>query len=107
MSWESSVPIACMNCGGEIPAKSRWTRNGPDFRCAECSAAGFSPRLKRALWCRWFHRWHMPRYPAPAVTSRDPAGSASFTLSAGPHRSCCDACLDFDYGRAHRRWLAS
>jgi hypothetical protein len=64
-------------------------------------------RIKRALWCRWFHRWHMPRYPAPAVSGRDPAGSSSFTLSAGPHRSCCDACRDFDYGRAHRRWLAS
>src|ERR1035441_3136356 len=44
-------------------------------------------RIKRALWCRWFHRWHMPRYPAPAVSGRDPAGSSSFTLSAGPFGS--------------------
>ena len=106
MSWESSVPIACMNCGGEIPAKSRWTRNGPDFRCAECSAAGFSPRLKRALWCRWFHRWHWPRGgKPPSVTSA--IGGQALRLSAGPGRSCCDACRDFDYGRALRRWLAS
>ena len=66
-----------------------------------------NPAVKRALWCRWFHRWRMPRHIAPAVTSRDPAGSASLTLSAGPHRNCCDACDDFDYGRAYRRWLAT
>ena len=66
-----------------------------------------NPRLKRALWCRWFHRWHMPRRPAAAVTSRDPAGSAALRLSAGPGRTYCDACDGFDYGRAYQRWLAS
>jgi hypothetical protein len=66
-----------------------------------------NPRLKRALWCRWFHRYRMPRHPAPAVTSRDPAGSASLTLSAGPSRTSCDACQDTSYGRAMRKWLAS
>ena len=26
--------------------------------------------LKRALWCRWFHRWHWPRGEKPSsVTS--------------------------------------
>ena len=63
--------------------------------------------LKRALWCRWFHRWRMPRRPAPAVTSSVPGSSGALRLSAGPARTSCDACHDTDYGRAMRKWLAS
>ena len=63
--------------------------------------------LKRALWCRWFRRWRMPRDPAPAVVSREPGGSASLRLSAGPSRNFCAACESYDYGRCYRRWLTS
>ncbi len=71
------------------------------------TSSGFGPRLKRALWCRWFHRYRMPRRPAPAVVSSVPGNSGALRLSAGPHRNCCDACDDFGYGRAYRKWLAS
>jgi hypothetical protein len=68
-----------------------------------------NPRLKRALWCRWFHRWHMPRHPAPPVVSRDPSESGqTLRLSAGPHRNCCDACTGEPFeNRTYRKWLAS
>jgi hypothetical protein len=62
--------------------------------------------LKRALWCRWFHRYRWRRGEKPAsVTSS--AGGQSLRFSAGPGRSCCDACAGHNYGRAYRRWLAS
>ncbi len=65
--------------------------------------------IKRALYCRWFHRWRMPRRVAAPVVSRDPSGSGqALVLSAGPHRNYCDACADTDYGsRAYKRWCAS
>ena len=67
-----------------------------------------TPALKRALWCRWFHRWHMPRRPE-SVTSLDPDGSgAALVLTGGPHRNCCDACEDAaPRSRAYDRWCAS
>jgi hypothetical protein len=69
---------------------------------------GMNPRLKRALWCRWFHRWRMDRRPAPPVTSTYPGAGASLRMTAGPHRSFCDACEDVNYySRAARRWEAS
>jgi hypothetical protein len=65
-----------------------------------------NPRVKRALWCRWFHRWHWPRGEHPAsVTSA--AGGQALRLSAGPARTFCDACEDTGYGRAYQKWLAS
>ena len=69
---------------------------------------GVSIALKRALWCRWFHRWRMPRRAAAPVVSRDPSGQA-LRLTAGPRRSLCGACEGRDDygGRAYRRWCAS
>jgi hypothetical protein len=64
-----------------------------------------NPALKRALWCRWFHRWRRSR--PSSVTSRDPSAGASLTLTAGFGRDFCRACENTDYGRAYRRWLAS
>lgn len=67
-----------------------------------------NPALKRALWCRWFHRWHMPRRPE-SVTSADPSGSGAYlVLTGGPHRDFCDACADAaPRSRAYDRWCAS
>jgi hypothetical protein len=40
--------------------------------------------VKRALWCRWFHRWHPTLWYGP-----HPGGQA---------RTVCWACEDRDYG---------
>lgn len=66
-----------------------------------------SPRLKRALWCRWFHRWRMARRPVSSVTSSIPGQPGALRLTAGPHRTSCDACDGHNYGRAYQKWLAS
>jgi len=43
-----------------------------------------SEQFKRALWCRWFHRWRQNAGP-----------------QGGWSRLFCHACEDFDYGEAH------
>lgn len=64
--------------------------------------------LKRALWCRWFHRYRMPRTQAAPVTSSIPGQPGALRLTAEPSRSLCDACEHHDYAsRAARRWLTS
>ena len=65
-----------------------------------------SGALKRVLWCRWFHRYRMPRRPSVPVTSSVPGGTGVLRMTAGPRRACCGACRDTDYAsRAARRWL--
>ena len=67
-------------------------------------------RIKRALWCRWFHRAHMPR----KVQSRDfhplsGVAGASLRMTAGPGRTFCWACENESSAyasRAARRWEA-
>jgi hypothetical protein len=70
-------------------------------------AGAVNPRLKRALWCRWFHRWRWPSGGKPSsVTSA--IGGQALVLTAGPGRTCCDACRDTEpMTRAYRQWLAS
>jgi len=67
-----------------------------------------SAAVKRALWCRWFHRFRMPRHPGPPVLTPGPEGGM-LVLHAGPHRASCGACHGReDYqSRAVRRWSAS
>ncbi len=67
-----------------------------------------SPRLKRALWCRWFHRYRMPKPQPSPVTSSVPGQPGALRFTAGPGRDFCDACEHHDYAtRAARRWLTS
>ncbi len=64
--------------------------------------------VKRALWCRWFHRYRWRHGKRPqAVVSTDPGTGQSLRMTAGPGRTLCDACADRDYGRALKQWLAS
>ena len=68
-----------------------------------------SAAVKRALWCRWFHRYRMPRRPEPPVlTPARDGGGGMLVMHAGPSRTCCDACEGREYeSRAARRWSAS
>ena len=62
-----------------------------------------TPALKRALWCRWFHRWH--RVPIPVPPPGTPSTAAIITSCF--ERRDCTACEDAGYGRAYARRLAS
>ena len=62
-----------------------------------------TPALKRALWCRWFHRWH--RAPIPPPPPGTPPTAAIITSRF--ERRDCRACEDTDYGRAYGRRYAS
>ena len=60
--------------------------------------------LKRALWCRWFHRYH--RAPIPDPPPGTPPHAAIITSRFV--RRWCRACEDADYGScAGRRKLAA
>lgn len=54
-------------------------------------------QLKRALWCRWFHRWRRDLGSVPFQTT---TGTAPWIMVIGPtfRRTSCGACEDFDYG---------
>jgi hypothetical protein len=61
--------------------------------------------VKRALWCRWFHRWRMRRHVPDPVVSSVPGQPGALAMTAGPHRNFCGACEDHPYAsRAARRW---
>ena len=61
--------------------------------------------LKRALWCRWWHRYRWQRTGKTTTARLD---GLALVLTAGPHRNCCWACENHPpMSRAYRKWLAS
>lgn len=67
-----------------------------------------TPALKRALWCRWFHRYR--RHVHDRIISEDPSGSGVAFIIGGVSfgRTFCDACEDAPpRSRAYDRWCAS